>query len=168
MTVRPLSCRPPYPQKFFWPRWFAQKVGRGVRANPWNISHFYRKPLILERNAPTGLGLFSTGLGLFSTGLPVFSTGAVFGSTISLSLYPIEKKEKRRLVKEENKQTLIHGFEQLPIFSSTGFTPLSTGFRGNPWKGFSIEFKELRHYLAPSTDTRKEMPVVSPEISCSR
>jgi hypothetical protein len=132
-----LSIPHPAPQKIFCPRRFAKKVGGHGRANPWIISVFDAKSLIPEAVGPTGRPPFSTGLPPFSTVSPVFSTGRVFGSTLSFSLYPIDKKEEEREGSEVNQGTLIHGFEQLPIFSSTGFPRVPRVFRGNPWKCFA-------------------------------
>lgn len=123
----------PVPQKIFCPRRFRQKVGRGSRANPWIIMLFYPKSLIPEAHATTGLGPFSTGLCLISTGCPDFSTVALFGSTLSFSLYPIEKKEEEKSRKGKSEGSPIHGLAELPIFSSTGYAPDPRVFRGNPW-----------------------------------
>jgi len=133
------SRRHPAPQKIFCPRWLAEKVGGGVRNNPWIISLFYPKSLIAEANATTGRPPFSTGRPLISTVSPVFSTGAVSPSTFNLSLYPIEKKEEERKPEGKNVGWPIHGLAQLPIFSSTGFCPVPRVFRGNPWMEMLVE-----------------------------
>lgn len=133
-AARMTSLHPrPAPQKIFCPRRLAKKVGGRGRSNPWIISLFYPKSLILEKSGPTGRPSFSTGLGSFSTDCPVFSTGAFSRSTSFLSLYPIEKKEEEKSRKGKSEGSPIHGLAELPIFSSTGYAPDPRVFRGNPW-----------------------------------
>ncbi|MFH2081442.1 MAG: hypothetical protein ABIK08_08140 [Pseudomonadota bacterium] len=128
---RPLaSCCPPHPQKIFCARRLAEKVGGGVRNNPWIINLFYPKPLILEKSGPTGCPSFSTGRPPHSTGRTRFSTDVVFSPTAFLSLFLFKKQEE-----EEEKRAIQRKCASTGAHRCLFFNPrVST-----PFHGFSVE-----------------------------
>ncbi|MDP3425532.1 MAG: hypothetical protein Q8S32_17460 [Burkholderiaceae bacterium] len=138
MTRQLALCRPPHPQKIFCARRLAQKEGRGVRNNPWIISPFYPKPLILEKSGSTGCTSFSTGRPPFSTGRTRFSTGVVFLPTAFLSLFLFNKQKE-----EEEKRAIQRKRASTGVHRCLFFNPrVST-----PFHGFSVETRGL--FLLP-------------------
>jgi hypothetical protein len=108
-----------------------------------DLAVFSAKSLIVERNAPTGLGCFSTSCVLASTVCPVLSTNAVFRFRPRLYLYLSLFKKKERRKDGLKMKNPIHGYEQLPKKEATGFKCHPRVFRGWSWVMFSNSSKGL-------------------------
>ena len=149
--------RTPHERKqplFFALRAFLEKEGGHAPFNPWIYASGALKLLIVDRNAPTGLGHLSTCLLLSSTGWLILSTQAIFRATVHLYIYLFILKRRRREEEAGKVKTAIHGFLHLPIFSSTGLTPYPRVFRGYPWMVFIRCINNLGGFRGASTHPR--------------
>jgi hypothetical protein len=120
---------------------FLPKGWGACAQRPVDFAVYFHKSLMLERNHPTGCGVFSMCRAPTSTYRPISSTSAFLRFWRAISLYLSLFKKKRRRKYRAYKKSIIHGFEQLLKKASTGYNPIPRLTRGYPWMRFLITSK---------------------------
>lgn len=126
-----------------WPGAGAKWAARGSAENPWIEAPCYIKYLMSEQNFCRERSKIPRNRA-FSPRFRAFCPHRLFADfALFIFFILLIKKEEYTKKRAKIRTRPIHGFASLPIFSSTGFDPIHTCFRGKTWNRFMIIFNKL-------------------------